>query len=110
MGIRVSNGSLVAQSLGKVQQCNLTTHRFISLCGYQIVAWCDVVKLLVCVVSLVGVALTVVQRKMCHCVNTPIYSTSFSWLESRLTLHLVVMWRRYGEEICTCLSVHWQFG
>ena len=47
----VSNGSLMVQSLGKAQQCNLIAHRFISFCGYQIVVWCDVVKLLVCVVS-----------------------------------------------------------
>ena len=67
VGIHVHNGSLVAQSLGKAQQCNLIAHRFISLCGYQIVAWCDVVKLLVCVVSLVGVTMTVVQKNVSLC-------------------------------------------
>ena len=64
VGIHVSNGSLVAQSLGKAQQCNLITRRFIFLCTYQIVAWCDVVKLLVCVVPLVGVTMTVVQKNV----------------------------------------------
>ena len=51
VGIHVRNGSLVVQSVGKAQQCNLITRRFISLCAYQIVARWDVVKLLVCVVS-----------------------------------------------------------
>ena len=67
VGIQVSNGSLVAQSVGKAQQCNLIAHRFISFCAYQIVAWCDVVKLLVCVVPLVGVTMTVVQKNLSLC-------------------------------------------
>ena len=67
MGIHVSNGSLVAQSVGKAQQCNVIAHRFIFLCAYQIVARWDVVKLLVCVVSLVGVTMTVVQKNLSLC-------------------------------------------
>ena len=67
VGIHVRNGSLVAQSVGKAQQCNLIARRFISFCGYQIVARWDVVKLLVCVVSLVGVTMTVVQKNVSLC-------------------------------------------